>query len=87
MNFMAETNKKTDHVGPSVHVVRIYQRLRICADGLPAPRKRRRMSAAGRKRIAAAQRERWAALHAEQKAAAAKRTVKKKAPARKAVGG
>ena len=32
----------------------------------PAPRKRRRLSAAARKRIAAAQRARWAAYHKKQ---------------------
>jgi hypothetical protein len=38
-------------------------------DAQPAPRKKRRISAAGRRRIAAASRRRWAAYHAQKRAA------------------
>jgi hypothetical protein len=48
-------------------------------DGQPAPRKKRRISAAGRRRIAEASRRRWAKFHAERQAAEVAGPMKKAA--------
>jgi hypothetical protein len=46
-------------------------------DGQPAPRKKRRISAAGRRRIAEASRRRWAKYHAQGRAAEVGAAAKK----------
>jgi hypothetical protein len=48
-------------------------------DGQPAPRKKRRISAAGRRSIAEASRRRWAEFHAQKQAAEVGGPVKKAA--------
>jgi hypothetical protein len=72
---------RRDELG--AQIAELERELRGDQESEPAPRKRRRMSAAGRKRIAEAQRKRWAALHAEQRAAAAKGTAKKRPRSRR----
>jgi hypothetical protein len=47
------------------------------SDGQPAPRKKRRISAAGRRRIAEASRRRWAEYHAQKQAAEVGAAAKK----------
>jgi hypothetical protein len=54
------------------------------AEAAPAPKKKRKMSAAGRRRIAEATKARWAKLNAEKAAAAASVPAKPKAAPTKA---
>jgi hypothetical protein len=58
---------RRDELG--AQIAELERELRGDQDDQPAPRKKRRISAAGRRRIAEASRRRWAKYHAEKRAA------------------